>query len=163
MTASSNHKLPLHVGIAACGYNLLILVFNLGFTNRQNIANLNPNMMSPYGQLMIIVWGLTYLAAGLDYSQNNNSGSGGSGMVWWVFAIEKVCYAVGWIHWLQSQETHPLGLLSSEYAESGLSTQWLALLFHCIYGSGDAVFGLVFAYIGLGYSTGGPSDATKHD
>ena len=39
-----------------------MLVFNVGFTNADAVAALNPNMMSVFGQLMILVWGLAFIA-----------------------------------------------------------------------------------------------------
>ena len=44
------------------------------------IASLNPEMFSTFGQGIVLVWGLAYLAAGYSDAE---------APIWWVFALEK--------------------------------------------------------------------------
>eukprot|EP00977_Amphora_coffeiformis_P013490 scaffold3571_cov176-Amphora_coffeaeformis.AAC.6 len=147
---------PWNIGVAACGYNMILLAVNLGFSNAGAIAAMNPNMFSPFGQLMVLVWGLAYLAVGWD------CGSSGGG-IWLVFALEKLCYVVGWIQWLATNDSFTI--VSDAWKEGGgFSTQLLAPFFHGVYGSGDALFGSLFAYLGYKSMVAGDrSSVGKHD
>ncbi len=68
-----------------------VLLFSRAFTNSA-INNADPVVMSNFGLLMIIVWGLAYFGAA-TVSAN---------IKWLVgaFAVEKLVYVVAWIKWL---------------------------------------------------------------
>jgi len=68
-----------------------VLIFSRGFTNSA-INEFDPVVMSNFGLLMIIVWGLAYLGAA----------SITSGIKWLAgaFAIEKLVYVVVWLLWI---------------------------------------------------------------
>ncbi len=83
------------LGIAACSYNFLIIIFNMGFTNSDAIAALDPSIFSWFGQLMILIWGVVFLAAGLSDAKP---------LVWYAFALEKLVYVIVWSLWISS---HP--------------------------------------------------------
>lgn len=68
-----------------------VLIFSRGFTSSA-INNADPLLMSNFGLLMIVVWGLAYLSAATIRSN-----------IRWltgVFALEKFVYFVFWILWL---------------------------------------------------------------
>ena len=129
---------PFQLGVIAAAYNFSPLIFNVGFTESQAISDLDPNMWSPFGQLMVLVWGGVFLATGMA---NDPS----TAFAWYAFILEKLVYVIGWIHW---HSTHPGLALVQEASASGLSTQVLAPLFHCIYGAGDFVFAILFWKMG---------------
>ncbi|AFY74563.1 hypothetical protein Syn7502_02601 [Synechococcus sp. PCC 7502] len=106
-----------------------VLVFSRGFTNVA-INNADPIVMSNFGLLMIIVWGLTYLSAAFIHSN----------IKWLVgaFAIEKLVYVVAWIQWILGNSLAPL-----------YSKDVFAGIFYSIYGLNDLVFMLFFAWVFL--------------
>jgi len=139
---------------------MMLLVVNVAFYNSQAVADLNPNMFSPFGQLMVLVWGLAYLAVG--WESRNNGSSSGAGAIWLVFAIEKLCYAVGWVQWMTTNNC--LAIISEAWKEGGgFSTEMQAPFFHCSYGLGDATFGVLFAYLGYVALVGGQPSGRKND
>jgi len=103
------------------------LVFSRAFTN-QAINNADPVVMSNFGLLMIIVWGLAYLSASTITSN-----------IKWLagaFALEKLVYVAVWINW------HSENSLAQLYAKDAF-----AGVFFSIYGINDIVFMLFFAWI----------------
>ena len=84
---------------------------------------------------MILVWGLVFLAAGLSNAKS---------LVWFAFALEKSVYVIIWTLWIIA---HP-NCFSSIGKTEGLANLF-ALLFHCIYGIGDALFLVVFVRHGV--------------
>jgi hypothetical protein len=123
-----NHKLVRYGLIAAGIMNIGgVLLFSVGLTNTA-INNADPVVMSNFGLLMIIVWGLAYIGAATITSS-----------IKWlaaVFVIEKLVYVVVWIRWMLDNS------LSSLY-----STDFLAVIFYSIYGINDFVFMLFFAWL----------------
>lgn len=116
--------------IAAAMMNISgVLIFSRGFTN-STINNADPVIMSNFGLLMIVVWGLAYLSA----ATINSSIKWLAG----VFALEKFVYFVFWVLWL-------LGNSLSEVYSKDL----FAGIFYSIYGVNDLVFMLFFAAIFL--------------
>lgn len=162
-----------NVGTAACVYNSSLLIVNVGFFEAEALADLNPNMFSPFGQLMVLVWGLAYLAVGHaeskdDHDTSKNSSSGRMGTInwiWLVFALEKIPYVLGWIHWRMNNDSNVL--LEAAWNEGGgkFSVKLLAPLFHSAYGAGDALFCILFFYLGTArYSQHkANSPENKHD
>ncbi len=114
--------------IAAALMNISgVLVFSRGFTNVA-INEADPIVMSNFGLLMVVVWGIAYLSAT----------SIGPNIRWLAgaFAIEKLVYVVVWIKWLLANS---LGELYAKDAFAGV--------FYSIYGFNDFVFMLFFAYM----------------
>ena len=104
-----------------------VLMFSKGLTNTA-INNADPVVMSNFGLLMIIVWGLAYISAATISSS-----------IKWLaaaFAVEKLVYVLVWIRWMLDNS------LSSLY-----STDVMAGIFYSIYGVNDFVFMLFFAWI----------------
>ena len=128
---------PLVLGLLAGVVNFGILLFNVGLTQWEPIAALDPNVFSHHGQLMILVWGLAFAAAGVS--------DDGSSRIWFAFAIEKAMYVLAWLSWMSTHD--PLALLRAN--ASGALADDLAPLFMIIYGPVDLVFFLAFARQGL--------------
>lgn len=118
--------------ILAAFMNFNVLLFSRGFTNVA-INEADPVVMSNFGLLMIVVWGLAYLAAA----------NIGTGIKWLagVFAVEKLIYGVIWVNWL-------LGNSLEGVYEKDL----FAGLFYSVYGINDFAFMLFFAWVFIGLS-----------
>ena len=106
-----------------------VLLFSRGFTN-EVINQADPEVMSNFGLLMIIVWGLAYISVAKSYEK-----------VSWiaaVFALEKLIYVAIWGMWISDNE---LGVLYSKDLFAGI--------FYSIYGLNDFVFMLYFGWVFL--------------
>lgn len=126
---SMNENIIKRGFIAAACVNFSVLVFSKGFTNSA-INNADPVVMSNFGLMMIVMWGLTYLAAIKQYPH-----------IKWlagVFAIEKMIYGLVWINWIFKNNL-----------ESLYSTDLLAGLFFSTYGASDLIFMLFFGWVFL--------------
>ena len=44
---------------------------------------------------MILVWGLTFLLAGLGDGETPSS------YIWWAFVLEKLMYVISWMLWIR--------------------------------------------------------------
>lgn len=103
-----------------------VLIFSRAFTNIA-INNADPVVMSNFGLLMIVVWGLAYAGAAVISSN-----------IKWLlgaFALEKLVYVVVWIMWLSNNSVAQL-----------YSIDIFAGAFYSIYGLNDFVFMLFFAW-----------------
>ena len=100
--------------------NMSVLVFSKFFSNPV-ITEYDPVVMSNFGLLMIVIWGLAYISVNRSYQH-----------VKWlvgVFVIEKLIYGVIWINWLLNHN------LSEVYKKDTL-----AGLFFSMYGVNDWLF-----------------------
>lgn len=106
-----------------------VLLFSRAFTNVA-INNADPVVMSNFGLLMIVVWGMAYLGAATISSN----------IKWLVgaFALEKLVYVVVWSMWLSKNSLAEL-----------YSTDVFAGIYYSIYGINDFVFMLFFAWVFL--------------
>ena len=103
------------------------LIFSRFFTN-EFIPKNDPVVMSNFGLLMIVVWGLVFLSISQKYEQLN-----------WlvgVFAIEKFIYGFNWINWISNND------LSAVYNQDQM-----AGIFYTIYGINDWFFFAFFLYV----------------
>ncbi len=118
-----------NIGFVAAGLMNIggVLVFSRAFTNTA-INEADPVVMSNFGLLMIVVWGLAYLGAATVTS----------GVRWiaGAFALEKLVYVVVWFQWLSANSLEDL------YAKD----VWAGVFFS-IYGANDLVFMLFFAWV----------------
>lgn len=83
-----NNKLIARGFILAGLMNMSVLIFSRFFTN-PTIAEFDPDVMSNFGLLMIVIWGLAYIAITNRCIE-----------VKWlvgVFAIEKLFYGINWL------------------------------------------------------------------
>lgn len=121
--------------IAAAAMNIGgVILFSRGFTNKV-INEADPVVMSNFGLLMIVVWGLAYGGASAIRSR----------IPWLLaaFAVEKLAYVVVWAKWLSSNS------LSSLYEQD-----LFAGVFFSIYGLNDFVFMLFFSWAFLSQRRG---------
>lgn len=103
-----------------------VLLFSRAFTN-EAISVADPAVMSRFGLLMILVWGLTYLAAARL-----------EGRIRWLlgaFALEKLAYVLAWLVWMSGNS------LKAVY-----EIDLFAGIFYSIYGVNDLVFMMFFMW-----------------
>jgi hypothetical protein len=107
--------------------NLSVLIFSRFFTN-STIPEFDPEVMSNFGLLMIVLWGFAYMSIAKNY-QN---------LKWLVavFAIEKFAYGFTWTKWLLNNN------LSEVYEKDTM-----AGLFYSIYGVNDWLFFVFFMFV----------------
>ena len=107
--------------------NLTILIFSRLFTN-STIPEFDPVVMSNFGLLMIVLWGLAYMSIAKNYHK-----------VKWlvgVFVIEKLIYGYVWINWILNNN------ISEVYKED-----LMAGIFYSIYGINDWIFFMFFLFV----------------
>lgn len=104
-----------------------VLTFSRFFTNPV-IPEVDPLVMSNFGLLMIVIWGLAYLSVAKSYSK-----------VKWlvgVFAVEKFIYGFVWTNWMLNHD------LSAVYEHD-----LMAGIFYTIYGLNDWLFFIFFTLV----------------
>ncbi|KQC33233.1 hypothetical protein AAU57_07820 [Nonlabens sp. YIK11] len=104
-----------------------LLIFSKGFTN-DVIPQTDPAVMSHFGLLMIMVWGLAYIAISKTY-MNVKSLIG-------VFVLEKLAYVIAYLVWF-----------SNNSLEKVYDQDLLAGIFYTLYGLNDFTFMIFFAYV----------------
>lgn len=122
------NKKTISYGFIIAGLmNSSVLIFSRFFTNT-TIPEFDATVMSNFGLLMILIWGLAYISVAKDYEQ-----------VKWligVFAIEKFIYAYVWTNWMMNNNI-------SDVFEKDL----MAGIFYAIYGINDSLFFIFFTII----------------
>ncbi len=113
--------------ILAALMNFSVLIFSRGFTNTA-INEADPVVMSNFGLLMIVIWGLAYLSAA-NITTNIKWLAG-------TFAIEKLIYAAVWVNW------HLENSIGDVFA-----SDMFAGIFYSIYGLNDFAFMAFFAWV----------------
>lgn len=106
-----------------------VLIFSRAFSNPV-INEFDPVVMSNFGLLMIVVWGLAYLGTAFITSS-----------VKWLagaYAVEKLVYVIAWVVWFSGNS------LTSVYDKD-----LFAGIFYTIYGLNDFVFMLFFVWVFL--------------
>ncbi|OAB30360.1 hypothetical protein SAMN05444395_11018 [Flavobacterium fryxellicola] len=104
--------------------NATVLIFSKLFTN-SIITEFDPQVMSNFGLLMILIWGLTYMSVAKKYHE-----------VKWlvgIFVIEKFIYGFIWTNWIINNNVYDV-----------YKKDVLAGLFYSIYGINDWVFFIFF-------------------
>ncbi|WP_028282260.1 hypothetical protein [Olleya marilimosa] len=122
-----NNKLISKGFILAGIMNCSVLLFSRGFTNK-TINTYDPDVMSNFGMVMILIWGLAYISVAYKF-QN----------VKWlvlIFAIEKLIYGCVWLQWMTTND------VSKVYDEDKM-----AGIFYSIYGINDWLFCVFFLYV----------------
>jgi hypothetical protein len=104
-----------------------VLMFSRFFTNRA-IYDTDPNAMSKFGLLMIIVWGLAFIASSKKHKD----------LKWLVgvFAIEKLVYSIYWTFWILKNDLIPI-----------YQQDLMAGFFYTVYGLNDWLFFLFFTFV----------------
>lgn len=121
-------KLKRNGLIAAGLFNIIGALVHSRFFTNEALNEADPMVMSNFGLLMIIIWGLVYIGASTIPSS----------IKWLVgsFAIEKLAYVYNWLTWL-----------SNNNLEAVYNSDFLAGLFYSIYGVNDFLFMLFFIWI----------------
>lgn len=107
--------------------NLTVLIFSRLFSN-STIPEYDPVVMSNFGLLMIVIWGLAFISVAYNYQK-----------IKWlvaVFALEKFIYGYIWINWIQNNN------ISEVYTKDTM-----AGLFYSVYGVNDILFCLFFLMV----------------
>ena len=107
--------------------NLTVLIFSRLFTN-STIPEFDPVVMSNFGLLMIVLWGLAYMSIAKNYHK-----------VKWlvgVFVVEKFIYGYVWIKWILNNN------ISEVYEKDTM-----AGIFYSIYGINDWIFFVFFLLV----------------
>lgn len=107
--------------------NASVLIFSKFFTNPV-ISEFDQSVMSNFGLLMILVWGLAYMAIAKNHANVN-----------WlvaVFTIEKLIYGSVWLNWI----------LKNNIAEV-YEKDFLAGTFYASYGINDWIFFVFFLFV----------------
>ena len=122
-----NNKLISKGFILAGIMNCSVLLFSRGFTNK-TINTYDPDVMSNFGMVMILIWGLAYISVAYKF-QN---------VKWlvFIFAIEKLIYGCVWLQWITTND------VSKVYDEDKM-----AGIFYSIYGINDWLFCVFFLYV----------------
>ena len=107
--------------------NATVLISSRLFTN-STIPEFDQNVLSNFGLLMIVIWGLAYIAVAKNFYQ-----------VKWlvgVFAIEKFIYGFVWINWLLKNN------ISDVFEKDKM-----AGMFYASYGINDWIFFAFFSFV----------------
>ncbi len=107
--------------------NMAVLVFSRFFTNSV-IPESDPVVMSNFGLLMIVVWGLAFISVARNYHS-----------VKWlvgVFAVEKFIYGFIWIKWMLNNNV--LDVFAKDK---------MAGIFYSVYGVNDWMFFIFFLLV----------------
>lgn len=107
--------------------NMSVLLFSRLFTN-ETIPEFDKTVMSNFGLLMIVIWGLAYISIAKNFHS-----------VKWligVFAIEKFIYGCIWTNWILNNT------VSDVYKKD-----LMAGIFYSIYGINDWLFFVLFSLI----------------
>ena len=107
--------------------NSSVLIFSRLFSN-PTISEFDPIVMSNFGLLMILVWGLAYVSVATNYHN-----------VRWlvgIFAVEKLIYACVWTNWILNNNI-------SDVYEKDI----MAGMFYSIYGINDWIFFGFFLFV----------------
>ncbi len=121
-------KSTITKGFILAGFmNMSVLILSRFFTNH-TIPETDMTVMSNFGLLMIVIWGLAYIAVAKVYDK-----------VKWlvaVFAVEKICYSVNWTNWILNNSV-------TDVFEKDI----MAGMFYTIYGINDWLFFIFFVVV----------------
>ena len=122
-----NKLISLGFWIAGLG-NILGAIGSSRFFTNPHLAAADPDVMSNFGLVMIVLWGCAYLATASHWKT----------MRWLVavFCVEKAVYAIHWFMWVSQLDS--LGELYDR--------DFMAGLFFTVYGPNDLLFALFFAF-----------------
>lgn len=109
--------------------NMSVLVFSRFFTNKV-INETDPDVMSNFGLIMIVVWGLAYISISKKYNK----------LKWLVgvFAFEKLIYGLVWTRWILTNDIMTV-----------FKKDIMAGMFYAIYGVNDLLFFIFFTLISV--------------
>jgi hypothetical protein len=128
MESQNNPPLSIYY-LLALAYNALIIPFSKFFS--PNLGNVDP-IFSPSGCSVIVLVGCAYASVHKVYMYTPLTNT--------VFVALKTFYGVRWILWVN--ENHSNGTLMELLKEDIVTG-----LFYCIYGIGDLIYAVFFAYV----------------
>ncbi len=119
----------IYYGFIVAGLTNVVggLVFSKFLTN-DLLSSLQPSVLSDFGVVMIMIWGLAYIAVAKDHENTK-----------WlvaVFALEKLAYVLVWLKWITNNDVSLV-----------LEQDLLTGIFYSIYGPSDFIFGVFFAVV----------------
>ena len=145
---------PRLLGVLGFVFSLQIVVVNVGFTRTEDLAALDANCFSTFGQVMIIVWGIAYLMAGIHDTASQSP-------IWFAFAVQKACSFANYVFWHQANGCILRATCDSKASEHAQTRRlwldanvklmgepqtedYLAPLYFTLYGIVDVVFLVLF-------------------
>ena len=125
-----SNKTITNIFYLAGAINILgVLSFSKFFTN-ENLIETDPFVMSKFGLIMIIVWGLAFIATANNFEKNR--------WIVGVFCVEKMAYIIAWCLWY----------FNKDYSFSSLfEKDVMSGVFYSIYGLNDLFFFLFFSSV----------------
>lgn len=123
----------IHHGFILAGLTNIggILLFSAFFTN-EHMVNTDPLLFNSFGMLMIILWGLAYIATAGAWRMMRPLVA--------VFAIEKLAYGWAWILWISA---------NGNQLDAIFDASLLAGAFYSVYGVIDLTFCAFFSLVWL--------------
>lgn len=116
-----------------------VLFFSKLFTNI-SLNAADPVLMGNVGLLLIMLWGLVYIASAAIFNGGSLIGTGQQSVnIKWLaaaFVLEKLVYVACWLIWLGNNS------LAALYQQD-----IFAGIFYSIYGPNDALFMLFFVWV----------------
>lgn len=91
-----------------------------------------PVLFHTWGMFGVVLWGLAYIAVARNYNSVKP--------LIWVFALEKAVYVASWCIWMYQNSGTLSQLVKDDIFEG---------VFMLIYGPNDALFLLLFVWVGL--------------
>ena len=108
--------------------NILHTSLSRFFTN-ESLVQIDPTIVSSSGLILIIVWGLAFIATSNYYHKNR--------WIVGVFALEKTTYVVMWCYWYFNKDYTLLSLFELDFMTG---------FFYATFGLNDLFF-LFFSYV----------------
>ena len=112
--------------LLASAYNTLIIPFSKFFSS--NLGAIDP-LFSPSGCFLILLWGCSYASVYKLYKHVP--------LLLAVFATEKAFYGLRWMCWMKQEYSGLMDLIREDFVTG---------LFFSVYGVGDLIFAVFFAY-----------------
>lgn len=108
--------------------NILGVLVNSRFFTNVVIPETDPVIMSNFGLLMIVIWGLAYITVSKNYDT----------VKWlvFIFAIEKFIYGFAWLKWILNNNISDV-----------FKKDTAAGIFYSIYGINDWIFFIFFSFV----------------
>ena len=99
------------------------------FTN-ESLVQIDPTIISSSGLILIIVWGLAFLATSNHYQKNR--------WIVGVFALEKITYVAMWCYWYFTKDYTLKSLFDLDFMTG---------FFYATFGLNDLLFLCFFCYV----------------
>lgn len=123
------NKNTIRLGFIMAGLaNILGVSILSRLLTNEAIPQTDPLVMSEFGLLMIMVWGLVFISVSNSFEK-----------VRWlvgVFVIEKLVYVISWLRWMMGND------LAAVYERDTM-----AGIFYTIYGPNDLIFLIFFTFV----------------